>query len=66
MDGGYYWETGSIISRNVGGGEMQYDGLYLDVSHEALVGSLLCGKGSQFCVNKSFGVGKAVLINSLI
>ena len=37
----------------------------LDVYHWAVVCSLLCGGGS-FCVNKSFGLEKAVCTESLI
>ena len=64
MDGGYYWEPGSIISGKMGGGEIQCDGLSSDVYQETLVVSLLCGGGSPFCMNKIFWLGQAVLADS--
>ena len=66
MDGNYYWEPDSIISGNVSGGEMKCGGLSLDVSHWALMGSLVCGKGGSFFVNGIIGLLEAVLTKSFI
>ena len=65
VDGNYYWELGSIIFEEVGGGEVQCEDNSLDVYHRSLVSSLLCA-GELFCVESCFGLDKGAFTKTLV
>ena len=65
VDGENHWLLGSIISGEVGGGEMKCKGAFLDSCYWSLVCNLFFVGGS-FCVDKILGLGQAVCTKSLL
>ena len=59
VDCDYHWLLVTIISGDVVGGEMQCEGILLDVYHWSLVCSRLCG-GGALGVDENSGSDEAV------
>ena len=65
VNGDCYWLWRSIISGEVGGGEMKCESIFLDAYHWSLMCSLWCGRG-PISVNNILGLDDTVVIKSLV